>query len=596
MDLKKPIALISVSNKAGVLTFARALLDLGYGIVSTGGTADYLERDGIKLIRVQDLTNFPEMLDGRVKTLHPKIHGGILYKRSREDHRQQVRNFEIPSIDIVAVNLYPFQETIQSNPEDLEHILENIDIGGPTLLRAAAKNHRDVLVIVNPEDYTEVITSLREGGLLLSKRRELAVKVFAHTSRYDRCIENFLASSFLGKEQNQIYFEDGQDLGKYAENWHQAGKMILDKNYKGPSILHAKQVHGSNLGYNNFLDADTALNALLEFRNSDPCTVVVKHGNPCGMAIDNELLHSLERAWQGDPTSAFGSVIAMNRVVTMEILEALTSRTSSTSSKGWFVEVLAAPSFDKEALEWIKTKKSKANMRLLQFGDLDLKSSATWEFRSLRGGLLLQEGDIGSAILENSQLMKDAFEVEGSNGDIRTVGIVCGKIDDAQTRELFDFTNRVTKHLKSNAIGIGRLLPEGGFQLLGAGMGQPNRKDSAQLAIDRAIQNLKSEFLFLTGEGSCYEKAVLQSQAHLIGSLRESGMDAQDYVRDQLSMHCVAASDAFFPFSDGIEQLAAGGIRKIIQPGGSIRDKEIIDTAQAMELTMVFTGMRHFKH
>jgi len=598
MQATKPLALISVSDKTGVCAFARALVDLGFEILSTGGTAACLEKEGIAVTPVQNLTGFPEMLEGRVKTLHPAIHGGILYKRSQEDHRIQIREQGIRSIDLVAVNLYPFQETVKQHPDDLEWILENIDIGGPTLLRAAAKNHKDVLVLVDPGDYSEIISQLRQGSVLLSVRRELAAKVFAHTGRYDRNIEKFMAQRFLEEERDQIYLEEGTRLGRYAENWHQSGRIFKDRTYGGPSVALSNQVHGGELGYNNYLDAETALGTLLEFSSDDrACTVVIKHGNPCGLAVDQSLLRSLERAWQGDPTSAFGSVIAMNWEVDVETLKALTYRISSSGTKGWFVEVLLAPSFQPEALEWLRSKKSKSRMRLLEVGSLHNNLPAQLEIRSLRGGYLVQESDEGSALLSPLELSRDAQNIDDPyDGKSRLVGVVCGKLQDEKQVRLLDWTNRAAKHLKSNAISIGRILPEGGFQLLGAGMGQPNRKDSAQLALDRALSNLKAEYRLLSGEGSEYEKAVLQSQLESLGRIDSSSLSEEDYIRDQLAMNCAAASDAFFPFSDGVEQLAQGGIRTIIQPGGSIRDDEIIEAAGEMEVTMVFTGMRHFKH
>lgn len=602
IDMKtEPIALISVSDKTGVVEFARSLQDLGFEIVSTGGTAAHLLESGVKVLEVQDLTGTEEMLEGRVKTLHPVVHGGILYKRSDQGHREQVRKHKIRSIDLVAVNLYPFEATAKANPDDLDIVLEQIDVGGPTLLRAAAKNHRDVLAVVDPGDYEEIISELRGGKVMLSMRRRLAVKVFQHTGRYDRAIETFLGSSFEGKRSEQICLEDVQDLEKYAENWHQKGALAHIEEEPGPSLLRAEQVHGDVLGYNNYLDGDSALGALLEFQSvEEPCVVVLKHGNPCGLALAQSSERAIQRAWQGDPTSAFGGVLAFNTEVTREVFEVLTNRESGSGSKGWFVELILAPSFTPEALEWLRGKKSKRKLRLMELGSLRIPQGDRRELRSIRGGLLIQQADHSNILSldSNSILGRAQYILDPHTNTQRMVGVVSAREPNPEMGPVFDFANRSTKHLKSNAIGIGRLLPCGGLQLIGAGMGQPNRKDSAQIAISRAVENLREEFRVIKGQGTPYHNAILKSE---INFLREQfpgiqQMEEEDYIRDQLALHCVAASDAFFPFADGLEQLARCGIRHVIQPGGSMRDDEVIEAANRLEMVMIFSGMRHFKH
>lgn len=548
MHMKIRRALISVSDKTNLIHFAQSLSAMGIEILSTGGTAKVLIDANIPVKEISEITRFPEMLDGRVKTLHTFIHGGILAKR--EDHAREIEDHQLPLIDLVVINLYPFQKTISNPNTSIDEAIEQIDIGGPALLRSAAKNHRDVIVVPSIDHYGFISEELKRcGDLSLQMRQELALEVFEMTNQYDFAIEQYLRKKWKGEKIESIRLRNVKPFGRYAENHHQKGRMgTLDK--KGVF----KQIRGKALGYNNYLDADAAWNTVLEFSDK-PTAVIVKHGNPCGIASSDTLAEALERAWQSDSVSAFGSIIAFNKPVDVPTLQVLCERENPQGKKGWFVEMLIAPSFTSNALEYLNTKSAKASLRLL-IADTSLCDE---EYRSISGGVLIQEKDRN---IYPTKSIKDLF-CPAYLHEEKKLGVVTEKIP--SEHHLFDFAFRACKHIKSNAICITREWKPGCFQLLGMGAGQPNRRDSVvKLALTKAKENLSQE-----GD--------------------------EDYIAAQLK-NCVLASDAFFPFSDSIEAIASANIRSIIQPGGSVNDDKVIEACNHHEIAMVFTGMRHFKH
>lgn len=515
-------ALISVSDKSGIVEFAKNLYTYhGIEILSTGGTAKLLAENGIPVIEVSDYTGFPEMMDGRVKTLHPKIHGGLLGRRGTDEGVMQ--EHDIPPIDMVVVNLYPFEETIAKEDCSLELAIENIDIGGPTMLRSAAKNHAFVTVVVDANDYTRVLNEIKDnnGKVTAATRFDLAVKTFEHTSHYDGAIANYLGCIEADKNKSTFprtfnsQYHKAQEM-RYGENPHQAAAFYIEKNPAAASIATAKQIQGKELSYNNIGDTDAALECVKQF-NEGPSCVIVKHANPCGVATSHNILEAYELAYATDPESAFGGIIAFN--------QELDAETASTIVERQFVEVIIAPKISAEAIKVVAKKK---NVRLLECGEWNTEATARLDFKRVNGGLLVQEADL--------ELYND-------------LKVVTKRQPSEEEMQDLLFAWRVAKFVKSNAIVYGK-----GSMTIGVGAGQMSRINSARIA------SIKAEHASLEVKGS------------------------------------VMASDAFFPFRDGLDQAAADGITAVIQPGGSMRDDEVIAAANEHNIAMVFTGMRHFRH
>ena len=511
-------AIVSVSNKAGVVELARGLAELKFEVYSTGGTHKALDEAGVAVGSVSDLTGFPQILDGRVKTLHPAVHGGILARRDRPAHMEELARNGIGTIDLVAVNLYPFVQTVVREGVTLEEALENIDIGGPTMIRAAAKNFPHVLVLVDPADYPRVLELLRSGQVPLDERRRLALKAFQHVASYDTAIAQYLrADADAFPEELTLPLRKLFDL-RYGENPHQKAAVYREQSvlWGGQTwgIVAAEQLHGKELSYNNFLDAEAAWRAALDF--AAPTAVVVKHTNPCGLASHEDLTEAYRRALAGDPVSAFGGIVAVNR----ELTEAVAEEMAKT-----FYEIVVAPAFAEEALAILRKKQ---DLRILRVDPRAAVGCATaLDYRRISGGLLLQEPDAHADDSIELKVVTRRAPSEEEVADLR-------------------FAWRVAKHVKSNAIVLVK-----DRALLGMGAGQPNRVTSVHLALRRA----------------------------------------EDRARG-----AVLGSDAFFPFPDGVELAAKGGVTAIIEPGGSIRDAEVIQAADAHGVAMVFTGIRHFKH
>jgi phosphoribosylaminoimidazolecarboxamide formyltransferase / IMP cyclohydrolase len=518
-------ALISVSDKTGIVEFSRALTKLDVEIVSTGGTASLLRDHKVPVKEVSALTGFPEMMEGRVKTLHPKIHGGILALRDRPEHLANMEEQGIHPIDLVVVNLYPFEATV-ARGASFEEVVENIDIGGPSMVRAAAKNHRFVGVVVDPSDYAAVIAELREnrGSLSDSTRFRLLRKAFQHTAHYDGAISNYFSSldeslraSRWGEAVN-IQVRKLQDM-RYGENPHQSAAFYATTGESGPAIARAEQFQGKELSFNNILDADAALSTVLEF--SDIATVVIKHNNPCGVAVSKtSLIDSFRKAKACDPVSIFGGVIACNRPIDEE---------TATELKEIFLEIVIAPKFTPEAKAVLSSAKRLLNIRLLEV-DMSQPQIGGYDIRRVRGGMLLQDWDTGSV-------------------DVRACRVVTTRKPTDGEYQALDFAWRVCRHVKSNTIVFAS--PD---QVLGVGAGQMSRIDSTKMAVLRAATH---------------------------------GLDLKG---------SAVASDAFYPFRDGLDEAANAGAKSVIQPGGSIKDDEVIAAANEHGIAMVFTGMRHFRH
>lgn len=511
-------ALISVSDKTGVVDLARGLAALGAEILSTGGTANALRDAGVPVTDVAAYTGSPEILEGRVKTLHPKIHGGLLGRRSHPQHAAEMRQHGIQPIDVVAVNLYPFEATVSRPDCTLELAIENIDIGGPSMLRSAAKNHEEVVVVVDPKDYARVLDALRSGPVSPALRRELAMKVFQHTARYDSLIAAYLARHAEDPAQRfpavlALQFER-VDMLRYGENPHQQGAFYREPGAREASVSGARLLHGKAMSYNNYLDANSALELAKEF--GETAAVIIKHNNPCGAALGRTPVEAYVRARETDPVSAFGGVIAFNRPV-----DAVTAKEIAST----FVEAVIAPEFSAEALAVLQKKK---DVRLLEVGPLDRHPREGLDFKRLVGGLILQDRDLG------------ALE------DVRALKVPTKRRPTDEEYAACAFAWRVCKHVKSNAIVYAR-----GGQTVGIGAGQMSRVDSVRLAGMKAVLPVKGAAM---------------------------------------------ASDAFFPFRDGIDTAAQAGITAVIQPGGSIRDPEVIAAADEHDLAMILTGMRHFRH
>ena len=510
-------ALISVSDKTGVVEFAAGLVELGATILSTGGTAGAVRAAGVPVTEVSAHTGSPEILGGRVKTLHPRIHGGLLGRRGRAEDVRQMQEQGIEPIDVVVVNLYPFESTIAKPDCTFEEAVENIDIGGPSMLRSAAKNHQDVVVVVDPDDYGRVLEALRSGTVSLSLRRELARKVFRHTSRYDGLIADYLdrpgdtAEKFPASLS--MTYERAEIL-RYGENPHQEGAFYREISSTEPSISLGRQLHGKAMSYNNYLDANSALELAKEF--TDVAVVIIKHNNPCGVALGATPVETYRKARETDPVSAFGGVIACNRPVDLDMAREVTST---------FVEVLIAPAFTDEALAELQRKK---DLRLLTVGSLESPTREGFDLKKLVGGLILQDRDLGAL------------------ADVKTLAVPTKRKPTDDEYAACAFAWKVCKHVKSNAIVFANA-----SQTVGVGAGQMSRVDSVKLAEMKANLPIKG---------------------------------------------CVMASDAFFPFRDGLDAAVKAGVTAVIQPGGSIRDEEVVKAADEQDVAMVLTGMRHFRH
>jgi phosphoribosylaminoimidazolecarboxamide formyltransferase/IMP cyclohydrolase len=518
-DVKKLVkvkrALVSVSNKDKIIDFCWGLSELGIEIISTGGTAKTLREADIPVKGVSDITKFPEMLDGRVKTLHPFIHGAILADRTKETHLSQLKEQGIEEIDMVVVNLYPFAQTIAKENVALKEAIENIDIGGPTMIRSAAKNFEGVAVVVNPERYQEILDELKRnnGSLSVETNFSLAKEAFQHTAEYDTVIYRYL----YGEESDfpnrlNLSFEKIQDL-RYGENPHQKAAYYREADTPEHALVFAQQLHGKALSFNNILDLDAALGLVREF--TVPAAIIIKHTNPCGVALADDLLTAYKRAHACDPLSAFGSVIGLNRVVDAELAKEISST---------FVEAVIAPAYLEEALEILTKKK---DIRLLYIGEGRSVDNSEKDIKRIDGGILVQDKDKGVDDRSAMKVVTKRIPTDEEWGDL-----------------LFGW--RIAKHVKSNAIVL-----VSDLQAVGVGAGQMSRVVSTEIAAKKAGERAKGS---------------------------------------------VMASDAFFPFRDGIDAAAAVGAKAIIQPGGSIKDEEVIAAANEHNIAMVFTGKRHFKH
>jgi phosphoribosylaminoimidazolecarboxamide formyltransferase/IMP cyclohydrolase len=503
-------ALVSVYDKTGLVELGKNLDKYGIEILSTGSTAKVLREAGVKVIAVEDHTGFPEMLGGRVKTLHPRIHGGILADQSNPNHLQELADADISPFDLIVINLYPFTQTIASGAEFSECI-EQIDIGGPSMLRGAAKNHNSVAVISDPTQYSLLNSALEQGGFTLEERRNLAMNTFRKTAEYDIAIADWLADDLNQNDWRAKVWHKISDL-RYGENPHQSAAVFMDDS-NNHGISSAKQHHGKEMSFNNYTDADAALRAAYD--HSQPCVAIIKHANPCGIAIAADIKSAYSAANACDPVSAFGGVVAANRIVTVEMARALSEV---------FTEVIVAPGYEAGAIEILAAKPS---IRILELADYKF---AKEELRPITGGLLIQESDLIDAIGDEFANWQQVSGVEIS----------------AQVKSDLEFAWRSVRSVKSNGI----LLAKNGASV-GVGMGQVNRVDSAKLAVARAGERASNS---------------------------------------------VAASDAFFPFADGLQILLDAGITAVVAPGGSVRDAEVIEAAKAANIAMFFTGVRHFSH
>jgi phosphoribosylaminoimidazolecarboxamide formyltransferase/IMP cyclohydrolase len=512
-------ALISVSDKQGIVDFAQRLSQSGVEILSTGGTFKLLNEAGIAAIEVSDYTDFPEMMDGRVKTLHPKIHGGILGRRGQDD--AVMAQHGIQEIDLVVVNLYPFKATIERDDCTLDMAIENIDIGGPTMVRSAAKNNKHVAIVVNSGDYTEILEELAAtGGLSQATRTDLACKAFEHTAMYDGAIANYLGAQ-LDKSSKfprtfNAQFKKVQDM-RYGENPHQDAAFYIEHDPKEASVATARQVQGKALSFNNIADTDTAIECVKAFQ--DPACVIVKHANPCGVAMGADITEAYEKAYSTDSTSAFGGIIAFNRELDAATAQRIIDRQ--------FVEVIIAPSISAYAVEVLARK---PNVRVLTCGELPHLHVPELDYKRVTGGLLVQDRDLGQILEADLRIVSERMPTEAEMHDLQ-------------------FAWKVAKYVKSNAI----VYCKNGMTI-GVGAGQMSRIYSAKIAGIKAS---------------------------------DEGLDVKG---------SVMASDAFFPFRDGIDAAAEAGISAIIQPGGSMRDDQIIAAANEHNISMIFTGMRHFRH
>ena len=567
-------ALISVYDKTGLLPLARALADAGVEIVSTGSTAATIAAAGLAVTPVEEVTGFPECLEGRVKTLHPAVHAGILADRRKPDHLDQLATLGVTPIDLVVVNLYPFTDTVASGAP-FDACVEQIDIGGPTMVRAAAKNHPAVAVVTSPDRYEDVAAAVREGGFTLAGRRRLAAEAFAHTAAYDAAVSTWMAAQIeagdvahatdsaeveaSGPAAPPAYVGVGYERLaslRYGENPHQRAAVYRIAGASG-GVAGARQLHGKAMSYNNYTDTDAAVRAAYD--HGQAVTVaVVKHANPCGIAVSaaGDVAEAHRKAHACDPVSAYGGVIATNTVVTAEMARQI---------KPIFTEVVAAPAFDDEAVEILSTKK---NLRLLL---VEAPQREGYEIKQVSGGAVIQERDV----------------LDAAGDDPSTWTLAAGPAaDDALLADLA-FAWRSVRAVRSNAV----LLAHDGATV-GVGMGQVNRVDSCKLAVERANTLGARSTGDAALDGSQQEKGTVGG-ADAAEVLGDSSGDA---AAPQRARGAVAASDAFFPFADGLQVLIDAGVRAVVQPGGSIRDQEVIDAAQAAGVTMYLTGTRHFSH
>ena len=511
-------ALVSVYDKSGLVELATGLHAAGVELVSTGSTAGTIADAGVPVTKVEELTGFPECLEGRVKTLHPRVHAGILADTRKQDHLDQIADLGIEAFELVVVNLYPFTQTVASGASP-DECVEQIDIGGPSMVRAAAKNHPSVAVVVDPAAYGDVLAAVESGGFTLEQRKRLAAQAFQHTAAYDVAVASWMNSGYAKPEGDESQFPawtgatwNRANVLRYGENPHQAAALYVNEAGE-PGLAQAEQFHGKEMSYNNYQDADAAWRAAHD--HSEPCVAIIKHANPCGIAIADDIATAHRSAHECDPVSAFGGVIAANREVSVEMAEQVAEI---------FTEVIIAPSYADGAVDVLSRKK---NIRILR---ADSPQSAQVEIRQISGGLLLQERDMLTADGDSTANWQ----------------LACGDAADEATLRDLEFAWRACRAVKSNAI----LLASGGATV-GVGMGQVNRVDSARLAVTRA------------GE-------------RVVGS--------------------VAASDAFFPFADGLQVLTEAGVKAIVQPGGSVRDNEVIEAAREAGVTLYLTGARHFAH
>jgi len=510
-------ALVSVYDKTGLEELAVGLNEAGVAIVSTGSTAARIAAAGVPVTAVEELTGFPECLDGRVKTLHPKVHAGILADRRNADHERQLDELGVEPFDLVVGNLYPFRKTVASGASP-DEVVEQIDIGGPSMVRGAAKNHASVAVVTDPADYPLVLEAVRAGGFDLQARRRLAARAFAHTAAYDKAVAEWCAMELAADPEwwpayAGLALERAAVL-RYGENPHQRGALYVDPD-AAPGIAQATPLHGKEMSYNNYVDADAALRAAFDL--DGPAVAIIKHANPCGIAVGSDIAEAHARAHACDPVSAFGGVIAANRPVTLAMAQQVAEV---------FTEVVVAPAFEPDAYALLTQKK---NVRLLELPDGYARDSVEW--RQISGGVLVQTGD----------------RIDAPGDDPASWTLAAGPAADAATLADLAFAWRTVRAVRSNAI----LLARDGASV-GVGMGQVNRVDSCRLAVERA------------------------------GAGRARG--------------AVAASDAFFPFADGLQVLLDAGVRAVVQPGGSIRDAEVVAAAEAAGATLYLTGTRHFAH
>ncbi len=507
-------AILSVTDKTGIVEFAKKLADKGIEILSTGGTAKVLQEGGVNVVEVSDYTGFPEMMDGRVKTLHPKIHGGLLAVRSNKDHMAALEKMGAGTIDMVVVNLYQFEETVEKEGVSEAEAIENIDIGGPSMIRSGAKNFASVTVVVDPDDYDRVWKEIEaDGDTKPETRKHLAWKAFNRTYKYDEAIEHYFRKILGEAELMDLHYEKVMSL-RYGENPHQKAAFFRNPENHDANITNAKVLHGKQLSFNNIVDGDSALELVKEFKR--PTVTIIKHNNPCGVASADTIEEAMEKAYQVDSMSAFGGVMACNRPVTKAMVD-------SINKKKWFLEIIIAPKFEEDALQQLMKK---PNLRLLETGPLKLDVNRR-DIKKVAGGILIQS--------------EDTYEVTEKD-----INVVSKKQPTQEQIQAMLFATKVCKRVKSNAIILAK-----GEEVMGIGAGQMSRVDAVHLACYKAGDRAKGS---------------------------------------------VMASDAFFPFADGIEMAAENGVVAVISPGGSIRDEEVIKRADELGLVMVFTRVRLFRH
>ena len=511
----KKRALVSVSDKTGLVEFVKGLVDLGWEIIATGGTQKLLEQSGIHTTGISEVTGFPEILDGRVKTLHPKVHGGILARRELPEHMETLRENGIETIDLVCVNLYPFRETIAKEGVTLEDAIEHIDIGGPSMVRSAAKNWRDVTIVCNPADYPTVLAELRENGSTsLETRLQLSAKAYTHTAEYDMCIATYMRAQAGLPEKLFLEYEIKQPL-RYGENPHQDARFFAAPTPESYSLAFGRQIQGKELSYNNIQDANAALNIVRDWTD-EPFCVALKHMNPCGAAVGKTIEEAWQAAYEADKVSIYGGIVAVSRTLTAEVARGM---------KPIFLEIVIAPSFEKEALEILSTKK---NLRVMEV-DMTPSDKPIMQYISVNGGMLAQHLDTTVETVTPEMCVTRVKPTKEQMADL-------------------EFGWKIVKHVKSNAIAVVR---DG--HTIGIGAGQTNRVGSAEIALKEAQNAGFTEGLIL-------------------------------------------ASDGFLPFDDTVALAAEYGVTAIVQPGGSIRDADAIAKADELGITMLFTGVRHFKH